>query len=130
MEQSRTKIFLLDDDSSFLEETKLMLEETGCEVAICARPIESIVAIKEFNPDCLVLDLNMPLFDGEAFIPWIRRQFADLTIVVCTGGIGYDKELFRRFRVNHIIEKPFTQEYFCSIIRAALLERKVSSKAA
>jgi DNA-binding NtrC family response regulator len=120
MEQSKKKIFLVDDDTSFLEETKKMLEEGGYEVAVCNRPAESIFHIRKYKPDCVILDLRMPNFEGQALLPWIRCQFPDLTIVVCTGTTHYDKTEFPKFNVEHLIEKPFTNELFFNTIEAAI----------
>ncbi len=130
MNIDRIKVFLLDDDVDFLGETKKMLIEEGYDVAISSRPTESIIAIREFVPDCLVLDLRMPLFDGEAFLPWIRRQFPALAIVICTGKQDYDKELFQRLQVNHVIDKPFTTGFFIEAIETSILERSMKKKIA
>ena len=124
------KIFLLDDDVNFLEETKKTLVDEGYEVAICSRPTESIIAIRELSPDCLVLDLRMPLFDGEAFLPWVRRQFPDLAVIVCTGKTDYDRELFSSLQVNHVIDKPFTTQFFIDTVESAILEREAKRKVA
>lgn len=130
MNLDRIKVFLLDDDTAFLAEAKKMLNEEGYEVAVSARPTESIIAIREFMPDCLVLDLCMPLFDGEAFLPWIKKQFPGLAIVVCTGKQEYDKDLFQRFQVNHVINKPFTTGYFIEAVESSILEINMKRKAA
>src|SRR3989338_7500853 len=122
MNQTKRKIFLLDDDETFLNETKGVLEETGHQVCTCSRPLESIILVKEFNPDCLVLDLNMPLFDGEAFMPWLHRQFPDLAVIVCTGKEEFDKQIFLKLGVRYFIQKPFQLELLCISIENAVIE--------
>lgn len=129
MEQSKKKIFLVDDDTSFLEETKKMLEEGGYDVAVCNRPAESIFHIRKYKPDCVILDLRMPNFEGQALLPWIRCQFPDLRIVICTGTTDYDKNQFPKLNVNHVIEKPFTHELFFKTIEAAT-QRNGTARAA
>ena len=120
MEQSKKTILLVDDDISFLDETKKMLEEASYKVGVCSRPAESIFYIRKYKPDCVILDLRMPAFEGQALLPWIRRQFPDLRIVICTGLTDYERDQFPKFNVEHIIAKPFTHELFFKTIEAAI----------
>jgi hypothetical protein len=43
----------------------------------------------------------MPLLDGEAFMPWIRRQFPDLAIIICTAKEEIEKEPFMKLGVRY-----------------------------
>ena len=127
MGKNRKKIFLLDDDASFLSETKTSLEELGYEVSTCDKVLESIIAIRECNPDCLVLDLKMPHLDGEAFMPWVRRQFPDLAVIICTAKGEIEKEPFLKLGVRYFIQKPFAMDLFCNVIEKAITEQPVGS---
>ncbi len=113
----------MDDDILFLEETKKVLEEADYEVAICERPTESLLAMRKYEPDCLILDLKMPLLDGRTFLPWVRRQFPDLAVVVCTGLTDFKKHELFRLGVRYFIQKPFTAEFLLSIIDCAITEQ-------
>ncbi len=128
MNPSKQKIFILDDEINFIEDTKRLLEEASYTVAGCAKPAESLRAMKKFQPDCLILDLRMPLFDGQTFLPWIRRQFPNLAVVVCTGMAEFDKQPLTRLGVRCYLMKPFTAEVLFDTIDRAILEQSLSLK--
>ncbi len=128
MNPSKQRIFILDDEENFLEDTKRVLEEVSYEVATCVKPAESLRAMKAFQPDCLILDLRMPLLDGQTFLPWIRRQFPTLAVVVCTGMTEFDKPPLERFGVRHYLMKPFTAEVLFETIDYAIRDQALSVK--
>ncbi len=120
MEKVPKKVFILDDDERFLDETSTMLREAGYEVLGCARVAESLGAIREFQPDCMMLDLKMPLFNGHDFLPWLRCQCPDLPIIICTGTNEVYKSILTEFRVHQVLHKPFGhEELFEALDRAS-----------
>ncbi len=123
MERSKKKIFILDDDSEFLKEIKTLLEETNYEVGTCQKPTESIFAIRNFKPDCLLLDLRMPIWDGKTALAWIRRQFPALAIIVCTAITDFNEQELLRSGVLYIIQKPFATELLLNTIERIILEQ-------
>ena len=124
MKTSQTKVFLLDDDTSFLEETRHVLEEGGFDVATCNKPLESLRAIQNYKPDCLLLDVRMPLVQGDTLVMWIDQWFPQLPTVICTGTTDYDKEILRRYKITQVLEKPFSGGVLFKTIESAILEKK------
>jgi two-component system, sensor histidine kinase and response regulator len=121
--KEKKKVFIIDDDIDFLRTMQEVLEDAHYEVEVCDKPTESLSQIKKFQPDCLILDLKMPLFNGNAFLPWIRRQFFNLPIVVCTGLHEYDRRNFLQHDVYHVVEKPFQTADFLDAIAQAIREQ-------
>ncbi len=125
MIEGRNKIFVLDDDTGFLEETKHLLEEAGYQVCVCPKVTESLSPLLRYKPDCLLLDLRMPLYDGHAFVPWLRRQNPILPVIVCTGVEQINRRHLSKYGVHHIIQKPFSYELLFKTIDQAILEEPV-----
>lgn len=114
------KIFILDDDDCFRAETGKLLTENGYEVATCGMPTQSFSPIRIFQPDCLLLDVRMPLFDGRQILPWLRRQWPGLPIVIITGMSDLSLNEFMRQGVFCLLEKPFTCEMLFKAIEHAI----------
>ena len=123
MERIKKRVVLLDDDTDFLRAIGAVLEDGGYEVLTCEKPAESVSLIQKFQPDCLLLDLNMPVWDGKVFLRWIRRQLPDLAVVLCTGITGLDPIYFSRLGVHSIIYKPFSAEDLYEMVDRAIIEK-------
>ena len=63
---NKKKIMVIDDDERLLETTRFILEKEGYEVLIYNRAIGSISNIRNFRPDLVLLDINMPALSGES----------------------------------------------------------------
>ena len=67
-EQSEMKkIYIVDDDVDLVEATKLSLEAAGYKVAFQHDDVNLVDNVREFNPDCIVLDVMFPGDDGAGF---------------------------------------------------------------
>lgn len=126
MGKMRKKILLLDDDGEFLDEIKMLLEESSYDVCICQRPTESLHVIRNYKPDCVVLDLNMPVWNGEKTLSWIQKFFPELTVILCTGKYGINKEQLDQLGVQHLLQKPFSTEALFRILERALTDSKAA----
>lgn len=122
--EPRKKILLLDDDSGFLAETEQVLAEAGYEVATCQKPVKSFALIRSFRPDCMLLDIHMPLFDGRDLLPWLRRQWPLLPIVVITAVQDVSLSDFMRHNVFCILKKPFSLEMLFQAIEDSIFQTR------
>ena len=60
-----TKVFIVDDEETFLKMVKLSLEDTGdFDVKTESNPTKAIEQARDFNPDIIVLDVIMPEMSG------------------------------------------------------------------
>lgn len=69
----------------------------------------------------------MPVMDGEAFMPWLRRQFPDLAVIICVGKEEIEKGPFLSLGVRYFVQKPFTIELICNTIERAISDQAVTS---
>ncbi len=67
-------VLLIDDDESILEHYRLTLESSGLRVRVLAYPAEVLTVLREFKPDVIVLDLNMPSCRGDEVAAIIRLE--------------------------------------------------------
>lgn len=83
----RATVLVVDDDPDTVETMRDILEEEGHTVLSAKNGLEGLeVALRE-KPDLVLLDLDMPVMDGQAFLAEVARtpSLADLTVVVLSG---------------------------------------------
>ena len=81
------RVVLADDAPDLREMLRLALEMTG-EFAVVAEASDgeaTVVAVREQQPDVLVLDVSMPLLGGLDAIPAIRSAAPACRILVLSG---------------------------------------------
>ena len=100
------RVLLIDDDRTFLEETKALLTEAGYEVSTCCNAVAFLHMIRVHKPSCVVLDINMPGLRGTEILTWIYRQKFDLRVIVCSG-VDFDEDEFGNAHPFAILKKPF-----------------------
>ena len=84
------RLVLADDHPIVLDGlAQLFLLESDISVVACARNgDEALRAVRELQPDILVLDLRMPVMDGLAVIREMKRDALPTKVVVLTGVEG------------------------------------------
>lgn len=86
------KILIVDDDPLITRVYERHFRADGFEVRIARTGNEGLDAIREFLPDAVLLDLNMPDGNGVEWLEQIRSdaRFAQLPVLVFTAGtIGW-----------------------------------------
>lgn len=73
----KIKVAVVDDERSFVFMVKLNLEETGkYEVLALSEGSDAVKAIKDFQPDIILLDLVMPDIDGITLCEMLNKELS------------------------------------------------------
>ncbi len=72
--QKKARILLVDDDSDFVESTRLVLESKPYEVIVAENGDEGIRLAREMRPDLIILDVIMPVKDGFTAAEQIKKD--------------------------------------------------------
>jgi len=122
----RIKTVIVDDEWEAREGVAALLtKDQQIEVvAVCANGIEAIQAIREYHPELLFLDIQMPQVNGFEVLNSIAKK--DLPVVIFT--TAYDEYTLKAFEVHAVdyLLKPFTDERFYAALNHAkqLLKKK------
>jgi len=83
---SKKYVLIVDDDPDLVETVCMMLEDKGYEVGKAYDGVEGEEAIKERQPDLLVLDVMMPRKDGYKLCAELKADKAtrDIPIILLT----------------------------------------------
>jgi PAS domain S-box-containing protein len=81
------RVLHVDDDATFLDlvSTHLTHASDRFEVETESDPTETLAAIRESSPDCIVSDYEMPRLDGLELLRAVREDHPDLPFVLFTG---------------------------------------------
>jgi CheY-like chemotaxis protein len=123
---NHSKILYVDDDSDDCYFLKLSLSETGTDAdLVCATDGEEAVkyldnADNAELPALIVLDLNMPRWDGRRTLQYIKShpRLASIPVVILSTSEGKnDQETFRQMGANSYIKKPFHYSGYKDVVR-------------
>ncbi|MBN2514420.1 MAG: response regulator [Deltaproteobacteria bacterium] len=95
MRTGKSKILVIDDESSFTRIVKVFFEDTGrFEVKEVNKGTEGLTAAQQFRPDLILLDIYMPDLCGGEVAAQIRedKDFKDVPIVFLTALIRKNEQ--------------------------------------
>jgi DNA-binding response OmpR family regulator len=113
------KVLVIDDDQLVLLPLKRKLLNHDYQVITTTEPKRGIDLFDEFNPDLIIVDINMPEFSGLEFIKFIRTtKKSTVPIIVLSGNTSVDvmAEGFK-YGISDYIRKPISLEEVCTRIK-------------
>lgn len=90
---SRATILLVDDNEIVLEVTTAHLEDAGFSVVAIASPLRINPAIREYNPDLILLDVHMPVLSGRRTAEILKQYNISKSIPVLLFSGAEESEL-------------------------------------
>jgi two-component system chemotaxis response regulator CheY len=85
--------------------------------------VEALEVLETVWIDLVLLDLNMPVMDGEEFARELRKRddLQDVAVVVVSTEANRERlERMRALGVEHTLRKPFEPEALCRLITEVL----------
>ncbi|HPF69751.1 MAG TPA: response regulator [Candidatus Krumholzibacteria bacterium] len=82
----KPRILVVEDDPDLRTILRLQLMSSGYEVVEAENGLLGFNAVQEQRPDCVVLDLMMPVLDGFGFLKRVRSliDLKDIPILILT----------------------------------------------
>jgi PAS domain S-box-containing protein len=79
-------VLLIDDDELIQHSMQMMLESLGHRVHMAGSGEEALVVLESgFEPDLVILDVNMPGLGGAGTLPRLRRMNPSVPVLLSTG---------------------------------------------
>jgi PleD family two-component response regulator len=81
------RVLVVDDNSDAAESLGVLLRLLGADVRVVYNGRDALVALTEYRPAVVVLDIGMPNMDGHEVARQIRQrpEFQDVTLIALTG---------------------------------------------
>jgi type II secretory ATPase GspE/PulE/Tfp pilus assembly ATPase PilB-like protein/CheY-like chemotaxis protein len=121
------KVLLVDDEDSLRKVMKELLEREGYAVSEARDGVQALDQIDRVGPDIIVLDLNLPGFDGYGVLSHVRSRpaTASIPVIVLTAKGDEDNEV-RVFELgaDDFLTKPFRARALSARLEAVLGRRR------
>ena len=124
-------IWCVEDDASIRDIEIYTLLSTGFEAKGFENGKEAFEALKDEQPDLILLDVMMPEMDGIEFLRKVKSSsvFCDIPIIMATAkGSEYDKVKSLDMGADDYLVKPFGMMEMVSRIKAVLRRCKPMQK--
>src|SRR5215468_6685758 len=114
-------IYVVDDDASVRDALSLVLSLEGYHVCGFAEGNSFLAAIRQRQPDCIILDVHMPGRSGLDILKELRNQHSAVPLFIISGqgDIPMAVDAIKNGALD-FIEKPFQAATLVSRIREAI----------
>lgn len=119
------KILLVDDAIEMVKILQTLLETNGYEVETAFHGLQALDKLKEFSPDLIILDMDMPKMGGIAFyheICNLHDGSPKFPVLIFTGRGGL-QSVFKDFKIEGFMTKPFELQDLLSKINEVFSSR-------
>lgn len=117
------RVLIVDDSKSLATYYALMLEQVGMVVKVINNPLDVMVALFEFTPDLILLDIFMPECNGLELAKVIRQidAFVSIPIVYLSVESNLDTQLFAMgLGGDDFLSKPIQPQHLISSITSRI----------
>src|SRR3989338_7837409 len=92
----KKKLLVIDDDMAFCRLVAEYFKSHGYQVDQAGNVEDAIRAFQRVKPKVVLLDFNMPLINGDQFLPLLQQADPDIRAIVISGELEVDVE--QKFR--------------------------------
>ena len=113
-------VYVVDDCKDAADSLAMLLGVMGHRAVACYSAEEVLKLAEAEKPDCVMLDIAMPVMHGLELVQRLRAQFGDdIVLVAITGAPVEDRLVQSTFAaVDHYFEKPVTLEKIQKLFHA------------
>ena len=130
---NRPRIFIIEDVPEIASLIAMYIEKADMQAFSYSTAEAALSEMKTTGePDCLILDLNLPGMSGFDFLTRIRRDFRPTVPVVIVSARDADEDVIKGLGIgaDEFVTKPFSPRVLVARIQAHLRRMTVSSAAA
>ena len=112
------KILLVDDESDFLSVSTSFLRKSGFDVHSCTDGREVFPAVKNYNPDLIILDVKLNDQDGRTICRQLKNDLLTkgIKIILQSAFPDVGRE-YHIYGAEEFILKPYTIDHLLSRIK-------------
>jgi CheY-like chemotaxis protein len=129
LQDARLKVLVVDDNFDVAQTMGWMVEAIGHEYRLVHESKLAVQAAREYRPDAILLDINMPGMDGYAVCRALREQalFDDTVIIAQTGwGKTQDRASTGESGFDGQLVKPVNMDRLEKVLTGILSARRIT----
>jgi DNA-binding response OmpR family regulator len=119
------KILIMDDDPTIADLLTEALADEGYETFMTTQSLRFYDAVREHQPDLVLLDLMMPYLDGrdelKLMTMGVNHQIPVIVVTAFLGAANEEQD-FRDAGVVHIVYKPFDLDKLVDLVKSTIGE--------
>jgi DNA-binding response OmpR family regulator len=114
------RILMIEDDQDLARVTRLQLEHNEYQVTVCPNGASGLQAVRESEPDLILLDILLPDIDGWTVCKELR-EMTDVPIIIASA-LGTERDMIHGIDLgaNDYMIKPFTYVELIARVKTAL----------
>jgi len=121
VKKTRSLITIVDDEEPIRKALTRLLRSAGMDVESFPSGLEFLESLETRRPDCVVLDLHMPVVNGFEVLSQLAESGMNLPVVVIT---GHDSDDTRHLALARLpvayLRKPVNDQVLLDAIALAL----------
>ena len=110
------RVLVVEDDETIRTLVSVVLTSEGFLVETASDGLEALEVADRARPDEVLLDIQMPRCDGEAFAARLRERGERVPIVLMTAALDAD-ERCQRLKADRCVAKPFDIDELVATVR-------------
>lgn len=116
------KILIIEDDEDLHLLYRLFLQGESYKILQARNGQEGLDEIERERPDLVILDMIMPVMDGEEFIQKFRfeKKAFDIPIIIASVNDKIPSALIEKGKIQSVLKKPFPIETLLQEIKTIL----------
>lgn len=116
------KILIVEDDPDFQDIYALYLQGESYQVLRADNGKEGLLLLERETPDLIILDLIMPVMDGEEFYVKLRGQerWCDIPVIIASVNEKMPPKVTELGGVTGFLKKPFSMDNLIREVRSHL----------
>ncbi len=115
--RSQRRVLIVDDEEGFRDGVADLLSMEGYSVSVARDAVEAVRLVPEFRPEVILLDLRMPLLDGEGFLRGMNGLPASARVPVVLISAKEDlASIASRTGAAGYLSKPFEAPQLLSML--------------
>lgn len=118
------KILVVEDDEDLLCLYRLYLRGGSYKIIQAKNGKEGLELAEQEKPDLIILDMIMPVMDGEEFIKKFRleKKNFEIPIIIASVNDKISPALIEKGKIQNVLKKPFPIETLLKAIESTLNE--------
>jgi two-component system repressor protein LuxO len=125
--QPGNKVLVVEDNPTQAELARVLVTGLGHEVRVVGTAHEALEAARAWRPAAMLLDVELPDFDGFELLRRLRAESIVCAVVVLTANASMEaaKEAIRAGAADYLV-KPFRRDRLAEVLSRALAEQAPS----
>lgn len=125
MDETKKKVFIIDDDEFLLDMYAVKFRESGFEIEVASSGTDALKKIKDgWAPDVVLLDLVMPGMDGFEFLKNVKSgNLIPRAVIIILTNLGQKEDVERGMSLgvkDYVIKANHTPSEVVGKVRMAL----------